>query len=379
MRKIAVLTGKRGGYGAMKPMLRAIADDPGLELQLIATDQHLNAAFGKTIAEIEKDFAVAAAVDIEQRDGSPVARAEALGTCTTRMAAVLARLAPDILVLYGDRGEVLATALAAIHLRIPLAHIQGGDLSGNVDETIRHALTKLAHLHFPSTAASAERIRRMGEEDWRITVAGDNHVDQIVAGTYTPAPELRARFGIPDGERPIIVLLHPETVRPRDQYADARLVLDTVLARGRRTLVVYPCSDHGWEEIVRAIDEVRDAPGISVHRNIEAPDFWGLQAMAAVLVGNSSAGLIETPYFRLPAINLGERQKGRERAENVIDSDFDRTALVRALDTAMDDRDFLERVRRCSQPFGDGRAWARIVERLKTVELAALFDKRMVY
>jgi UDP-N-acetylglucosamine 2-epimerase (non-hydrolysing)/GDP/UDP-N,N'-diacetylbacillosamine 2-epimerase (hydrolysing) len=377
-RKIAVLTGKRGGFGAMKPMLRAIDRDPELELQLIVTDQHVNARFGSTIAEVEREFRVAAAVDMGQQDGSAVGRARALGACTTGMADALDGLKPDILVLYGDRGEVLATAVTAVHLGIPMAHLQGGDVSGNVDEVMRHALTKLAHLHFPSTDSSAARIRGMGEEDWRIHVVGDNHIDLIVAGEYTPEAELRAKFEIPDGERPIIVLQHPETVRMRDAAADMDMILEAVLARGQRTIVVYPCSDHGFEGIVRSIEAVRDRPGVSVHRNIDAPDFWGLLAFAGAMVGNSSAGLIETPSFRLPAVNIGERQKGREHSDNVIHVDFDRPQLDRALDTALS-ADFRRRVAGCRQPFGDGTAWRRIVEVLKSVELGpALLEKRFV-
>lgn len=379
-RHIAVLTGKRGGFGAMKPMLRAIDADPALRLSLIVTDQHVSQRFGATITEVERDFRVAAAVDMEQTDGSSKARARALGVCLNKMPDVLADLAPDLLVLYGDRGEVLATAVAAIHLGIPIAHLQGGDVSGNVDELIRHALTKLSHLHFPSTEASAERIRRLGEEDWRITVAGDNHVDPIVAGDYTPEAELREKFAIPAGEKPLLVLYHPETTRQRDHYADARAVLDATLARGRRTLAVYPCSDHGCDGIIRALEEVAGNPGVSVHRNIDAPDFWGLMAIAGALVGNSSAGLIETPYFGIPAVNVGHRQDGRAHAENLIHCEPDRASVEAALRQALDDTGFAARAASCSRPFGDGLAWKRVVDRLKEVELGPrLLNKRMTY
>lgn len=379
-RHIAVLTGKRGGYGAMKPMLRAIAADPTLRLSLIVTDQHVNPRFGSTAAEVARDFRIAAAVDMEQIDGSSVARATALGLCLNRMPAVLAELRPDILVLYGDRGEVLATAVAAIHLGIPIAHLQGGDLSGNVDELMRHALTKLSHLHFPSTQESAERIRRMGEEDWRIHVAGDNHVDPIVAGDYSDEQTVRQRYDIAEGESPIVILQHPETTRRRDHYADMRAILEAVLERQCRTIIVYPCSDQGYDEIVRAIGEFESHPGVSVHRNIDAPDFWGLLAIAGAMVGNSSAGLIETPYFRLPAINVGQRQLGRSHAENLIHCDADRRSVAGALAVAMEDPGFRERVANCSQPFGDGLAWQRVVEVLRTVAIGAdLLNKRMTY
>lgn len=379
-RRIAVLTGKRGGYGAMKPMLRAIEEDPELELLLMVTDQHLNPQFGSTIAEVEADFRVAAAIDMEQVDGSPPARVAALGICLSKMAKALQDLKPDIIVLYGDRGEVLVTAIAALNMGVPIAHLQGGDRSGNVDELMRHSLTKLAHLHFPASEESAARIRGLGEEEWRIDVAGDNHVDPIVAGEFTDVTTLAPRFGLRNGEKPIVVLQHPETTRVRDNHADMQATLDAVLERGRRTIVVYPCSDQGYEGIVRAIESRRGHPGVSIHKNIDAPDFWGLISNAAAMVGNSSAGLIETPYFPTPAINLGDRQIGRLHAENVIHAEFGKDSVATALDTALEDEAFAFTVARCSRPFGDGLAHRRIVDRLKQVELnERLVNKTMTY
>jgi len=373
-RHIAVLTGKRGGYGAMKPMLKLLDADPAIELSLIVTDQHVNPRFGATITEVEKDFRVAAAVDMEQDGGSGRARARAIGVCMSKMAELLGELRPQLLVLYGDRGEVMAAALAALHLGIPVAHLQGGDRSGNMDELIRHAVTKLSHLHFASNMESAARILSLGEEPWRVHVVGDNHIDQIVARDYTDPDTLRKNYDIRTDERPLIVLQHPETTRHRDNYADMLTALDAVLALKRRTLIIYPCSDQGYEEVVRAIEEARGRPGVSIHQNIEAEDFWGLLAIAGALIGNSSAGLIETPYLNIPAINLGKRQKGRRRAENVISCEYDREEIAAALDKALNDPDFGRQVAECSRPFGDGLAYQRIVAVLKSIPL----DERLL-
>lgn len=379
-KNIAVLTGKRGGYGAMKPMLRLIDQDPSLRLSLIVTDQHLNPAFGATIGEVERDFTIAGKVAMDQTGDTPVERSRALGRCLERISDLLAELKPDLLVLYGDRGEVLAAATAALHLQIPLAHLQGGDVSGNADELIRHAVTKLAHLHYPSTEDAAERLIGLGEEAWRVNCVGDNHVDPIVAGNYTSSQGVRERFAIKQGNKPIIVLYHPETTRKRDHYADMKEILDTVLEQNRRTIIVYPCSDAGYQKIIRAVDEVRSSKGVSIHKNIDAPDFHGLLAIADVMVGNSSAGLIETPYFGLPAINIGERQKGRLSAENVLYCEADKPAIEAALDTALNDSNFRIGAENCSRPFGDGKAYERVVEHLKSVAFGAqLLDKRMTY
>ena len=377
-RKIAVLTGKRGGYGAMKPMLRALDNDPTMGLSLIVTDQHINPIFGATRTEVERDFRIAAAVDLEQAGGSARQRARALGVGLSRMADVLDEIDPDILVLYGDRGEVLSTALAAVTMGIAIAHVQGGDVSGNIDDPMRHAITKLAHLHFTSTETSAARIRSLGEEPWRVQVVGDCHADPIVAGDYSDAATIRQRYGIANDDRPILLLYHPETIALRDGGVDMRAILTTVLARGRRTLIVYPCSDPGYEEIVEAIEATPTSPVVSVHRNIDAQDFLGLLAIASVLVGNSSAGLIETPYFQIPAINVGGRQRGREHAENVIHCGHGEDEVAAALTTALDDQAFAARVAHCARPFGDGRAGERIVAALKAAPVGTpLLDKRL--
>lgn len=379
-RHIAVLTGKRGGYGAMKPMLRLMSRDPEIRLSLIVTDQHLSAVFGATASEITQDFEIAARVAMDQASDAPIDRAQAVGRCLVGMAETLETLKPDILVLYGDRGEVLASATASLHLGLPIAHLQGGDVSGNGDELMRHAVTKLSHLHFASNEQSAARIRAMGEEEWRIEVVGDNHVDAIVAGEFSSASEVRSKYAISEDERPIVVLYHPETTRSRNHEADMRTILDAVLARGRRTLLIYPCSDQGYGGIVCAIEEMRDRPGVTVHKNINAPDFWGILAISAAMVGNSSAGLIETPYFGIPAIDVGQRQNGRLRSNNAIHCEAEPEALNRALSTALDDAAFIAQAQSCNRPFGDGRAAERIVQALKSVEIGPrLRDKRMTY
>jgi len=379
-RKIMVLTGKRGGFGAMKPMLRLLRDDPAFELQLVVTDQHLDPRFGRTIIEVEREFAIAAAVDMEQQDGTAAARARALGVCATRMADTLAELQPDLCLLYGDRGEVLASAMAATALSIPIGHMQGGDVSGSVDEQVRHAITKLAHLHFPSTPESAERILKMGEEPWRVVVTGDHHLDLIMTGEYASRAEVAAATGI-DPDQPVIVLLqHSETTAPDQAYPQMVETLVAVRDTGLQTVVIYPCSDVGYEGIVQAIEEFATGPQFRVFRNLDAPVFWGLLAIARVMVGNSSAGIIETPCFRLPAINIGRRQENRLCAENVIHVNHARADIAAALDRALNDTAFRESACSCSQVYGDGKAGLRTVEAIRDLPLdSRLLVKRMTY
>jgi len=315
-RHICVLSGKRGGFGALTPTMRAIASHPAMRLSLVVTDQHLYERFGHTVDEVQASFPVAARIDMEQRGDTDRDRARAIGTCLARCADVLADLAPDVLLILGDRGEVMAAALTAHNLHIPIAHVQGGDLSGTLDDAVRHAVTKLSHLHFVSTELSAQRVRAMGEEAWRVHVTGDPHVDQLRGGAITTPEELRRRYDLPDGGPFVLVLQHSDATEP---HASAAQMAETTAAVGRlglRTLYVYPCSDQGYEGIIAEIEKAAHTPLTSVHRNIPAPDFAGLQSIAGCLVGNSSAGLIEAPYFGLPAVNVGERQRGREHTRS---------------------------------------------------------------
>lgn len=379
-RKIMVLTGKRGGFGAMKPMLRLLRDDPAFELQLVVTDQHLDPRFGRTITEVEREFPIAAAVDMEQRDGTAVGRARALGVCATRMAETLDGLKPDLCLLYGDRGEILASAMAATALSIPIGHMQGGDVSGSVDEQVRHAVTKLAHLHFPSTQESAERIKKMGEEPWRVVVTGDHHLDLIVAGEYASQAEVIEATGIDPGQPVIVLLQHSETTAPDHAYQQMAETLIAIRDTNLQTIVVYPCSDVGYEGIVQAITEFATGPQFRVFKNLEAPVFWGLLAIADAMVGNSSAGIIETPCFHLPTINIGRRQENRLHAQNLIHVEHDRHAIMAALDRALNNASFRESVRTCRQVYGDGKAGWRTVEAIRNLPLDnRLLVKRMTY
>jgi len=379
-RHICVWSGKRGGFGAMTPTMQEIARQPDMKMSVVVTDQHLYDRFGKTIKEVKDSFPIAAAIDMEQRGDANRDRARAIGVCLTKSADVLADLAPDILLVIGDRGEVFAACIAAHNLRIAIAHVQGGDVSGSLDEPVRHAITKLAHIHFPSTEASARRILAMGEEAWRVHAVGDTHIDQILLGKKTPPEELCRRYQLAEGEPFLLVLQHSDSTDPGNSQHHMAETLAAVMTFNLRTLLVYPCSDQGFEGIIQQIEAHRGQPRVTVHQNIPASDFIGLQSLAAALVGNSSAGLIETPYFGLPAVNVGDRQIGRERCENVLDTPYDREKIRAAIHRALNDAAFRAACRQVRPPFGDGTAYRRIAEVLRTVAVnERLLNKRMSY
>jgi len=379
-RHVCVLSGKRGGFGALTPTMEAIASREDMRLSVVVADQHLYDRFGKTITEVQQRFPIAGAIDMEQQGDGNRDRARAIGVCLEKAADLLADLAPDILLVIGDRGEVFACCIAAHNLRIAIAHVQGGDVSGSLDEPVRHAITKLAHIHFPSTDRSARRILAMGEEPWRVHVSGDTHVDQLLGNRLTPERELRERYRLPPGEPFLLVLQHSDSTEPQNSRTQMAETVAAVAATGRRALLVYPCSDQGFEGIISEIEAAADRPGVSVHKNIPASDFAGLEAIAGCLVGNSSAGLIEAPYFGLPAINVGDRQIGRERTGNVIDVPYERQEIQAAIERSLSDVSLRARLKAITPPFGDGTAHRRITDVLASVPLGdRLLNKRLSY
>lgn len=342
---------------------------------------HLSDTFGKTVHEVEKYVEQSYRLHTMLSADSKVARAKSIGLVTMSAAELLDRIRPDMVFVLGDRGEVLGMAIAAMELNIPLVHLFGGDLSqGGVDEPVRHAVTKMANIHFTSNQQSADRIIKMGEEPWRVHNVGSPVLDLIRQGRFTGKDEVCRKFSL-DPQKPILILIqHSVTWQVEQTERQIGATLEALDRLGHQTVAVYPCSDPGYETIIRALSKFAERPFVRLHKNLEFADFWGLMNIAGALVGNSSAGIMETASFRIPAVNLGIRQEGRLRADNVLDADHDPEQIVRALRTALYDRDFKERVKNCSSPYGDGHAAEKIVRVLNDVQLNdTLIRKQMTY
>ena len=383
-RKICVFSGKRGGFGAYVPLMRIIEKDADLELQILLGDMHASKEFGRTVNEARKFFPKATIELIEMgtgRSDSPVARAENLGICLQKTAGILKRLKPDIVLVHADRGEHLMVAFAALNLGIPIAHTQGGDVSGNIDDIQRHAITKLAHLHFSETEQSAERIKKMGEEAWRVYNVGSTYIDRIAKKMFTQPLEAREKYELGKDEKFYITIFHPDTYLSREEnYRQARNIFQAIKKLGLRSFVLYPCSDPGYEGIIKAIDEIKEDKQFLVYKNIENLDFLSLMHEAKAMIGNSSSALVEAPYFKLPAINIGRRQEGREREENVIDARPEINDIVKKIKFAESNKDFLKKLKKCGYRLGNGQAGEKIVKVLKKIKIdEKLLKKRMTY
>jgi GDP/UDP-N,N'-diacetylbacillosamine 2-epimerase (hydrolysing) len=374
VRTIAVITGSRGEWGYIRPVLRLIENDPGLDYRIITTNMHLLPAFGMSVHEIEKD-----GFHVDERlfmtfDGYTAATmTKSLGCLLMELPTVLQRMQPDLILLAGDRGEQLMGAIAGQHLSIPVAHIQAGELSGNVDGVVRHAITKLAHIHFAANEEFAERVRRLGEHDFRIFITGAPLVDELATGAFTSEEDLREKYRLNQTERLILTVQHPLTEEEAQAGDQVDETINAITEINWPTIFIYPNGDAGSEQIRSRLVKLK-RPHIRLFRNLPRQDYLGLMKMADVLVGNSSSGIMEAPSFGKPAVNIGRRQVGRPQAANVINTDNRKDEIVSAIRVATSP-EFVEKARTVRNPYGDGTASKKIVEIMKTIEI----DRRLLY
>lgn len=379
MRRIAAVTGARSDYGIYLPVFRRIQAAPDLHLLVIAGGSHFSDRHGRTIDAIRADgFEIAAAVDMTVHGDDGPATADAMGRGVLGFAEAYARLAPDLVLVLGDRFEMLSAAAAALPLRIPLAHIHGGELTeGALDDAIRHAVTKLSHLHFVSTEAYARRVVQLGEEPWRVTVSGAPALDNLHDVPLMSRGDIERAYGLPAGRPFLLVTYHPETL----EYERTGERVDALLAALSRTdagiVFTHPNADMGSQAILEGIRAfAARRPGVGVIANLGTQGYFSVMAHAAAIVGNSSSGIIEAASFELPVVNVGDRQHGRARAGNVIDCEPDAEAISAAIAAALRPA-FRERLRGMRNPYGDGHAAARIVDTVSRVPLdARLLRKR---
>ena len=385
MKKITVVTGTRAEYGLLVPVLRVIQNHPQLNLSIIATGAHLSVDHGYTIHEIENDgFEVDAAVNMyidNYMGDSSVFISTSLGIGMIEIARAIDQLKSDIILILGDRGEVLVAAIAALHMNIPIAHIHGGDTmtGGAIDNSIRHAITKLAHIHFPATEESAARIKRLGEESWRIHTVGAPGIDTILYTALLSTEQLAKLYSLDLNEPLLLAVQHPITTQPEAAADQMQITLESIMELQVQTILVYPNSDAGNSSMIKVIKEYEHLPFLQTFKNLPHIEYLSLLRSADVLIGNSSSGIIESAAFHLPVVNIGIRQEGRQRSVNVIDVDHDKEEIIKGINIARDEA-FIQKVNECIHPFGDGTAGLRIANVLAGLKLdQKLLQKKITY
>jgi UDP-N-acetylglucosamine 2-epimerase (non-hydrolysing)/GDP/UDP-N,N'-diacetylbacillosamine 2-epimerase (hydrolysing) len=370
-RTIAVVTSSRADYSHLYWPLYDLAQHPDVELKLIVLGAHLAPQFGETVKEIEKDgFPIAARLECLLSSDTDVGMAKTLGVAVLALADVLGQMRPDLLLLIADRYEMLAPASVALTLRIPLAHIEGGEISeGAIDDAVRNALTKMSHIHFTSTEGARARVIAMGEEPWRVHRAGAPSLDHLRRSRLLEVAELEERLQV-SLERPtVVVAYHPVTiVRDTTQEADSLFAaLEHVDAQ---ILFCYPNSDAGSHALMQRTQAfLARHSGARVYVNLDAVTYWSLLRQAALLIGNSSSGIMEAASFGLPVVNVGFRQKGRERARNVLDVEPETDAIVARIAEGMSS-EFRASLAGMANPYGDAHAAETIVRVLTSTPLS---------
>lgn len=379
VRKVCVVTGSRAEYGLLYWLMKGIQEDPALELQIIATGMHLSPEFGLTYRVIEEDgFKIDAKVEMLLSSDTPVGIAKSIGLGVIGCADALDRMQPDILVLLGDRFEILATAQAALVARIPIAHIGGGDTTeGAFDEAIRHSITKMAHLHFVTNDVSAQRVRQMGEAPEHVYNVGSPGLDQISRLKLLSREELQQELAFEFKQRNILVTFHPVTLESQPAHVQFQELLTVLSSLGSGVGIIFtkPNADTGGKALIQMIDEFA-----ATHHNAKAYTSLGqlryLSALSHVdaIVGNSSSGLYEAPSFKKPTVNIGDRQKGRLQAASVLNCEPVADCIERSIKAS-----FNMDCRRVVNPYGDGHSSSRILSVLRNIPNYTFLLKKHFY
>lgn len=375
-RRIGVVTTSRADYSHLYWPLRELAGHPDVELGVFALGPHLSPEFGSTIAEIERDgFPIQARIECLLSSDTDTGMAKTIGIAMMGLADALTAWRPDLLLLIADRYEMLAPASAALALRIPVAHIEGGEVSqGAIDDAVRNALTKLAHIHFTSTETARRRVIAMGEEPWRVHRAGAPSLDHLQRSKLLTRAALEERLGLVLAPPVLLAAWHPVTIL-RDTNAEADALFTALADLPGQLIFVYPNTDAGsYALIERTRSLAAERPDTHIFVNLDAVTYWSLLGQADVLVGNSSSGIMEAASFALPVVNAGIRQQGRERSRNVIDAPAEAGDLRAAIERALSP-EFRDGLAGMVNPYGEGTAALTIARVLTDVSLDGLLIK----
>jgi UDP-hydrolysing UDP-N-acetyl-D-glucosamine 2-epimerase len=375
-RKICIFTGTRAEYGLLKPLMDEIKSDPDLELQIIASCMHLSPEFGLTYKEIENDgFTIDEKIEMLLSSDTPSGIVKSMGLGMIGYTDALNRLKPDITVVLGDRFEALAFAIASFVNRIPIAHLYGGEATeGLIDEGMRHCITKLSYLHFTSTEEYRRRVIQLGEEPQRVFNVGALGIDNIKKMKLLTKDEIESKLGIKFKSKNLLITYHPVTLKKDESEKEFKALLN-VLKELEDTLLIFtkPNADTEGRRIIKLIEEFVKENGDKavVFTSLGQLNYLSIMQYVDAVVGNSSSGIIEAPSLKVPTINIGDRQKGRIRAESVIDCKGTEDEIKKAINIIYDEN-FRKKVKDVKNPYGDGNSAKRIKEILKTYKINSI-------
>jgi GDP/UDP-N,N'-diacetylbacillosamine 2-epimerase (hydrolysing) len=381
-KKIAAVTGTRADYGIYTPLLKKIQDHKNFDLGVIVTGMHLSPNYDYTIEEIKKDgYRIIGTADILLQGSTPGNMSRSIGLGIMSMTHILEEYKPDLIFVLGDRVEMLAGSIAAACLNIPIAHLHGGEISGSIDETIRHSISKLAHIHFPATDISAQRLMKMGEEEWRIHKTGALRLDTILNADVPALENVSKKYNIEFLKRKQYYLLiyHPVTTEMDTMTIQIINIIKVLQNLLKKPLIcILPNSDPGTEEILAVYKKIK-GENIKFITNFSSSDYLTVLKNTIALIGNSSSGIIEAASYHIPVLNIGSRQEGREKGLNVVNAEPTIPSIEKGL-MKIHDQNFQNEINRMINLYGDGAAGQRIIEVLEKLDPPKiLLNKRMTY
>ncbi len=379
-KKILYISGTRADYGLMKNTLLEISKNPKLDLEIIATGMHLMPKFGRTLKEIKKDGFKVHKIEAVYKKDSKESAVDFIGKLIQLLNKELKKIKPDIILVLGDRAEALAGAVSGVYLVIPVAHVHGGDVSMTVDDVARHAITKLSSIHFAATEKSSKRIIKMGENPWRVYVVGAPGLDGILKSKIAAQKNITQKYHLDLSKPLLLVIQHPVTAEINRAGIHIEETMSAIKELGYQSIVVYPNADAGSRKMIQVIEKYRKYPFIKIYKNIPRFEYLSLMRIASCIVGNSSGGIIEAPSFGLPAVNIGTRQKGREKSDNVIDVGYKKEDIKKAIKKAIYDKIFRKKTKSYKSPYGSGDAGKKIAKILSEVTIDdRLLNKTITY
>lgn len=376
-KKILVVTERRADFSKFRPILKEISKSKKLEYFLVVTGSHLLIEHGMTIKEIKKDgFKISAKFQMyeKKRTDSNIGMVKSFGKCVIELSKILEKEKPDIILAGFDIGANLAVAIAGAHMNILVAHVEGGDVTGTIDESIRHAITKFSHIHLTSNIEATKRILKMGENPKYVFTVGSPVIDSIISTNHISDKKLSKKYGLDFSKPFVLILQHTVTSEINEIDLYIKNTLSVVKEENIQALIIHGNADAGSQKISRIIKNSKIKQVSTIH----FAEYINLLKRASVLLGNSSSGIIETPFFQIPTINIGTRQQGRLKAENILDTKYNKNEIKKTLKKALYDKKFLKKVKSCKSLHGNGNAAKKIVKILEDIDMTSVPIQKML-
>jgi GDP/UDP-N,N'-diacetylbacillosamine 2-epimerase (hydrolysing) len=382
MRKVAVVTGTRAEYGLLKNIIRKINDDLELELQLIVTGTHLSTEYGYTIEEICKDgFEIKDEIDILLESNNKQGVAKSMGLAMLGIAQSFSRLKPELLLILGDRYEIFASAAVAMAMNIPIAHISGGEITeGAMDDQIRHSITKMAHIHFPGAGIYRKNIIKMGEEEWRVFNVGDPGIENIKNMNFLTKNEIQEDLGVEVDRDTLLVTFHPVTLEIEQLPYQIENLIHALEEVNKKMIITFPNSDNGGKYIINELKKFKAKNNkVYLYENLGVRRYLSVLRLCGAVIGNSSSAIVEAPALKIPVVNIGNRQKGRLMADNIVQCNYSSVEIVNSINLVLNE-EFSQKVKSIKSLYGEGNTSKEIVSIIKEIDIdEKLMKKKLIW